>query len=125
MSFIFLASPYSHSIESVREYRYRQAAKACRFLLERGVSVYSPIVHWHPVATFYGLRTDAGYYERMNDPFMEKAKELAVVCLSGWIESIGVQREIQQATTLNLPISYILLLPQGELSLSPVPPVER
>ncbi len=46
---IYLASPYTHVDAAVRESRFDAACLAMSTLMRAGLSVYSPIVHSHPL----------------------------------------------------------------------------
>lgn len=90
---IYLAAPYSHPNEAVREERYLDT---CRFLVSHareGCFLYSPIVHWHHIAVHWKLPTDWPFWERQCLPMLEKADELWVLCLPGWLNSKGVTAE--------------------------------
>ena len=103
---IYLASPYSHPNSIIREIRFHDACLATAQLLRTGHSVFSPIVHGHPlVAT--GLPTDWSYWEPFDRDHIERCDEVIVLTLDGWKTSIGVTAEIGIARELGKPVRYL------------------
>ena len=105
MSMIYLATPYSHPDPSMREARFQAACRATAELMRAGKTVYSPVVHSHPL-TKYGLPSDWGFWERHDRRFLEVCDEVAVLMLDGWRESAGVQAEIKIARELGKPVTF-------------------
>lgn len=99
MSFWYLATPYTKYRLGI-ERAFIDAACEAALLATAGVSVFSPIVHSHPIA-FHGLIDpfDHDLWLRIDRPFMELACGLIVCQLDGWEESKGVaaERDIFQA----------------------------
>jgi hypothetical protein len=102
----YLASPYSDPDPDVREFRYIGAAEAAGRLIKRGMIVYSPIVHGHPLAVWERLPTDWAFWRRQQLPFLRASKEVIVLTLSGWDISIGVKAEIRMARRWGIPVRY-------------------
>jgi len=100
---IYLASPYSHAGQVVREERYRAACRATARLLRDGRLVFSPIVHGHPL-TAYGLPGDWEFWQQYALWHLERCDELVVLTLDGWRQSLGVQSEIRHAGELGKPV---------------------
>jgi len=103
---IYLASPYSHPDERVRQQRFDAACQATAALMRAGLIVFSPIAHSHPL-TRYGLPGDWQFWERYDRAHMEVCTGLAVLMLDGWKESKGVQAEIAIARQLSKPVIFI------------------
>lgn len=123
MSFTFLISPYTGT-RVQQEERYHQAQAACHFMHKRGCQIFSPIVHWHPTAKRYNLSEKADYWWPMSQTFLTASSSVTILCIHGWLESIGCRREIDFAKRCNLSRYY--LTPSGrEFSLNMVPPLER
>lgn len=110
---IYLASPYSHPDPAVRELRYEHACAATAGLMRRGLHVYSPIVHSHPLVK-YELPTDWEYWQAHDIAMLHRCQELYVLTLDGWMESKGVRAEIAEASLLELPTVYLPGLPGEE-----------
>ena len=124
---IYLASPYSHPDEAIREERYRSACAATVRLLRAGKSVFSPIVLTHGLVA-YGLPTDWSFWEFYDRDHLERCDDLVVLTIDGWDQSIGVAAEIALAMGLGKPIRYLAPRPPTfapgppESDLWPVPP---
>ena len=105
---IYLASPYSHKEEWMRELRYpkddvktffsrerRRVTRAAAELVRRGHVVFSPITHSHPLDTVGGMQEHGwSFWQSQDIPFMEACDELHVLMLPGWKESEGVSAEV-------------------------------
>lgn len=106
--FVYLASPYSHPVPDMRDYRYVQACKAAAYLMRQGEVVFSPIAHSHPVEKI-GLGTveDGAFWKKQDIPILRHASKLVVLTLDGWAESKGLEWEIATAESLMIPVSYL------------------
>lgn len=94
MSFIYIASPYSHPDPRVRHDRYLQASYYMVQLLSQRHFPYSPIVANHHLAAEFNLKHTAVDWMAYNFAMLSSAKELHVLALEGWSESLGVVAEI-------------------------------
>src|SRR4249920_519353 len=103
---IYLASPYSHPDPAIRDQRYVAACRATVRLLLGGQSVFSPIVHGHPLVQL-GLSGDWLFWARHDQWHLSRCDEVLVLALSGWEESEGVQAEIDLAQRLGKVIRYL------------------
>lgn len=103
---IYLASPYSHPEVVVREQRFHAACRAVAALLASGLTVFSPIVHGHPLVD-HGLPTDWPFWERFDRDHMTRCDEVVVLMFDGWRESVGVAAEIRIAGELGKPVRYL------------------
>ena len=102
---IYLASPYTHPDTHVRESRFHVACTATAKFMRRGLRVFSPIVHGHPLVC-RGLPMDWSFWEPLDRTILQHCTEMYVLKLDGWQQSRGVQAEIQMARALCKPISY-------------------
>lgn len=93
MSYIYLASPYSHPDDAIQEQRYRAALDATAYLLRCRAWVYSPIVHCRPLALAHSLPHDAGFWQEYNFTMIRSAARLLILQIPGWRESKGVSAE--------------------------------
>ena len=94
---IYLASPYSDPDQSVMVRRFEDACEAVAHLTNSGKTVYSPIVHFHPVAIRHQLPRDFAFWREVNFNMLDRASKLYVLMLDGWRDSVGVQAEIDRA----------------------------
>ena len=107
MSFIYLASPYTSPSSKLLEERFQATEKAVADYLNKGVYVYSPIVHCHELAKRHKLPTDFSFWVAYNYAMLDAASELYVFMLPGWASSTGVTAEIARAALRNIPIRYV------------------
>ena len=108
MSFIYLASPYTHHDPDVMEARYLAAVKAAARLMEEGRVIFCPIAHSHPIEVLGMSMIETGaFWKKQDIAILRHASELMVLCLDGWRESSGIQWEIETAGQLHIPVSYI------------------
>lgn len=103
---IYLASPYSHPDRTIREQRFRDACRATVRLLELGLTVFSPIIHGHPLVG-HGLPIEWPFWERFDRDHLQRCDEVVVLTLDGWQESVGVAAEIRIAGELGKPVRYL------------------
>jgi len=103
---LYLASPYSHSDPSMREWRFQEACKAAVWLMGQGFQVFSPIAHSHPIAVEGRLGTAFADYAEFDKRLIRASDVLAVFELAGWKESVGVQAELAYAAELGIRIWY-------------------
>lgn len=103
----YIASPYTHPAESIREVRYRGAMRLTAFLLNHSIWAYSPIQHCHEMAKVHALPTDALAWQQYNEAFIRSFSSCCVLCLEGWEKSAGVKMEIEFARLLSKPIFMV------------------
>ena len=108
MTYVYLASPYSHQDASMREARYSAARDATAWMLAQRIWVYSPIVHCHELCKVQKLPTDAAYWQDYNFAMLRSAKELVVLNIPGWLDSKGVAAEIDFARQRNIHIRMFM-----------------
>lgn len=109
MSFIYLASPYSHDDWKVREWRYEQACKyAAHLMQDSGMAVFAPIAHSHPIAAHLpeDLLLSHEFWMAQDLPILRKAHRLVVLTMEGWEQSKGIQEETSTALTWGIPVEY-------------------
>ena len=104
---IYLATPYSKYHRGQDE-AFIAAANIAGRLIARGLDVFSPIVHGHPLAVYGDVpQFDTALWERVNRPYLEWCDELYVATMPGWQESAGVAHEIKYFADNGLPISNV------------------
>jgi hypothetical protein len=111
MSFVYIASPYSHPDPFVRHERHVAACKKAAQYANKGVAHFSPIAQSHPVADYMPeeKRMDFDLWMKLDLPLLRMASELHVLCIDGWRGSRGVTREIQYAEQLGIPIKHVFM----------------
>lgn len=109
MSYIYLASPYSHEDAVVRHNRFLAAVVTVGELMHNGKTIYSPIAHNHEVFPHLpGAPTDINFWWRHNRNMLRHADYLIVLQLPGWQASKGVKKEIYFARqTIDIMVEYI------------------
>jgi len=106
--YVYLASPYSHADPAVREARFQQICHITADLMrKKGLVVYSPIGSMHPVALRHTLSTDWEYWKHFDSVFIFRADKLIVAMMDGWMESVGVQAEVNLATDAGITVEYL------------------
>lgn len=87
---------------------FDDACDAAVTLTKAGLSVYSPIVHTHCIATRGNINPlDHDFWLAVDDPLMQAAAGLIVVMMPGWKESRGVTEEIAYFRAAKKPIMYL------------------
>ncbi len=103
---IYLACPYSHKDEKIREWRFRQASLAAGELIRKGLVVFSPVTHGHPIAGECDLPLDWEYWKKVSEVYIRLSKRMVILTLSGWEKSVGIKGEIEIAGNLGKDIYY-------------------
>jgi hypothetical protein len=103
----YLASPYSHPDEEIKNKRAEQAAIAAAELTRARALVFSPIVHSHALHRIAGLRGTWDFWQKIDLDYLNHSALLVVLMLPGWKESVGVAAEIEYATRIGLPVDYL------------------
>ncbi len=104
----YLASPYSSPAPAVRHLRYTQAVRAAAFLMRQGHVVFSPIAHSHNIEMMGLPEPQSGHFwQQQDEPLLAKASRLLVLTLPGWLDSKGIEWEIELAESMDLPVAYI------------------
>lgn len=98
---VYLASPFSHPLESIRISRYIKVLDALAKLMRVGVHAYSPIVHNYNLPSLMG-KTDAFEWEhwaRFDTNMLLRCDLMLVLDIDGLEESVGVSAEINIAVS--------------------------
>lgn len=105
--YIYLASPYSHPSATARAVRFAWVRDACAEAFRLGIPIFSPITHWHPIATsIRDFPTDFESFKVQNDAMLLSAGWVVVLTLEGWEESKGVRYELDLAEANKMPIIF-------------------
>jgi hypothetical protein len=95
VTYLYLASPYSHPDLAVRCDRFASVCEIAVQLAQAKIPVYSPIMAWHPAALQFHLRGDAEYWSLQNEAMMASAKAGLFMRLDGWMDSKGMWAELE------------------------------
>lgn len=103
---VYVAAPYSDLVGSVRAGRFDAVTSYTALLMRHGVVAFSPITHCHPVS-FYGLPGDWSFWARYDLAFLTLCRQMHVLQLEGWRESVGVTAEIGIMKGLGRLVIYV------------------
>lgn len=102
--FFYLGTSYTRHDAGIEE-AARMASRAAGLLISKGVNVFSPISHSHPIAYIAGLNpVDHDLWMRVDKPMMEAAEGLIVLLSPCWVKSRGLAEEIAFFRESCLPI---------------------
>jgi len=104
---IYLASPYSHPDDNIRENNYKTISKIAADMVAEGNVVMSPICYGHNLLNFREMPSDWNFWYNFCVTFLLKSDELIVCKMEGWDKSVGVLEEIEIAKKNNIKISFI------------------
>jgi len=104
---VYLAVPYSHSDAAIRQMRFHVVNKVAADLINKGLHIFSPISHSHPLSIDGDLPKGFDFWMEFDRSFLECCNKLIVLKLDGWDKSLGVKGEIEIATELGIPIEYM------------------
>jgi hypothetical protein len=113
MKLYYLASPYTHTDEIVKDRRAHDAALATKYLLEKHagvINILSPIVHSH-VLHRAGMEGTWETWKAIDTDFIARCDGIVVLMLPGWDISVGVSAEIKIAAELGKQIFYLPVNP--------------
>jgi hypothetical protein len=105
---VYLATPYSHPQDpTVCAKRFEEVNRAASVLMRRGLHIYSPISHTHPIALAGGLPGDWEYWNSYCRAILNVCGSMIVLMQPGWQDSKGVREEIAIAVEMGLKIEYM------------------
>src|SRR5258708_5779201 len=100
----YLATPYSRYPHGI-QVAFENACQIAARLLTRGVKVYSPIAHTHPIAIHGGLNPyDHSIWLPFDQALMEYCSGLIIAHMESWETSYGVAFEIKYFSKAGKPI---------------------
>ena len=104
---IYLAVPYSHTSDLIREMRVAQVDAKAAELMEAGYLIFSPISHSHPISKYTNKDPqDHAFWLEQDFWILHMCDEVHILCLEGWEGSYGVRAEIEEAEKLGLDVHY-------------------
>lgn len=106
-TFWYLASPYTKYPGGWHE-AFEAAAYNAALLVDKGINIFSPITHSHPMAMRGEISPDnADAWKALDEPFVRLAHGLIILKLDGWDTSDGVTNEFTSFINRLLPIIYM------------------
>ena len=103
----YLACPYWDDDPEIRQGRYELVTELAGVYEARGVRVFSPITHSHPIEQQSGVHRDHSYWMPIDLKVLSICDQLDVLMLDGWRESEGVSQEIEFAEERGIHITYL------------------
>lgn len=94
---IYLASPYTHELASIRFQRYRAALAYTILAMQKGETIFSPIVYGQPFAEIDPGLVPFERWQTFNESIMLICTEFRILKLEGWQTSCGIRAEIDFA----------------------------
>jgi hypothetical protein len=105
--FWYLASPYSKYPDGI-EAAFKEVSKGAAWLISKGVKLYCPIAHTHPIAIHGGMNPlDHEIWLPADTPFMNTAMGLLVYQMPTWQDSYGISVEIEMFKQQEKPVEYL------------------
>jgi hypothetical protein len=106
--FLYIASPYSHKDERVRNRRFLEITKIGTKIFQKyGYALFLPITQSVLMSKIGKMHGDWATWKKQDLPALSRCDELWVIKMDGWKESTGVQAEIRFARKHNIPIKYL------------------
>ena len=104
---VYLATPYSRFRGGIDE-AFVAACRVAAELVKKGVSVYSPIAHTHPIAVHGGIDPlDHDLWLKFDAAMMAVADCCVVAMLPSWRSSRGIGIEIASFREAGKPVFYL------------------
>ena len=100
----YLGSPYTKYKAGLPR-AFTDVAELCARLVGRGLHIFSPIVHAHPIAMHGGLDPlDLTIWYPWCRVMMDRSDILIVAHMEGWQESAGLRFEVDHFERAHKPI---------------------
>lgn len=104
---IYLCSPYSSPTKGLMQYRYEYVAKRVAEFMKDGITVFSPILHCHPIAEKYNMPREFEFWKQHDLTFIDACTEVWVLKMAGYDLSVGIKGEVEYAESLGKKVTYI------------------
>ena len=104
---VYLATPYTKYTAGL-QCAFEDAARLAGEMVIRGVHVFSPIAHGHPISMYGGVQAlNHPLWLTYDKKFMDLCEACVVGKLDGWEDSFGVAHEIEAFLGACKPIYFI------------------
>lgn len=105
--YAYLATPYSQYPSGVNQ-AFIDACAAAAWCVKRGIGMFCPIVHTHPIAIYGDIPLkDHGIWLPADQPMMDAAACMLICEMPGWRESHGIQHEMRVFAQANKPVEAL------------------
>jgi len=91
----------------VRRRRFEQVVLAAAHLMRQGEVVFCPISHSHDIGIVLGEESSFEMWMDQDLPILRACSNVKVLRLDGWEQSRGVGREVDEAMSIHIPITFI------------------
>lgn len=102
----YVALPYSKACPAEKVFRFELANKYTARLLKQGLKPFSPITHSHPLRD-YDVGTEWKHWQEYDEHVLRACKEIHVLMLPGWQDSVGLAAELKLAQEEGIRIVWI------------------
>ncbi len=101
-----MASTYTQHPEGFKA-AWKDACEMSAQLIDAGLNIFSPIVHFHAIAVVAKTSEDAwDFWMARDKPLMEAATGIVVCQTTNWEKSKGIALEIEYFRSANKPVLY-------------------
>lgn len=107
MKKVFVAIPYNHPDEAVKEYRLKTIKSYCIKMFEEDHAPVSPLLMALIIAEHGALPTDTYTWIKYCKALIKGCDEVHVLMVPDWEKSVGVADEIIAAESMGIEIKYI------------------
>lgn len=97
LALIYIATPYTSHPDGMEAAHYQTCALVAKLHVQKVWGAYSPILHFHDVAYYANLPTDANHWKDENEHKLRVASAILIGKLAGWDKSEGIQSEVEYA----------------------------
>lgn len=109
MKKVFIAIPYNHPDEAVKEYRLKTIKSYCIKMFEEDNAPVSALLMGLTLAEHGGLPTDTVTWLKYCMKLVSRCDEVHVLMVPDWEKSVGVADEIRTAESLGINVNYITI----------------
>jgi|SRR5271157_3699643 len=105
---IYLSSPYTHENPFVRSQRFLESARACAWILTKLRLVVFGAIAYAESFNSYKLPMEWEFWADFDTVYISGSKEVWVLCLPGYTNSMGVTTEVKIARELGRKVVYVI-----------------